>query len=235
MITSGTMGFCRRRRRSRRVNLSPGQWKGGEGQECRIMMWLWFILPDMFQICDFHKYSRPNFSLNQYYYNPNHFCQRFLMWYSHLVSHLCSISLLGTAAAAAATNEVKVVYGVRIIFSIAEKETMRGDKVQIDGDSSRPRQKIDKFLFNHARARCPIVSYAEESGLHFSLIESVSIICAALGAGLSGPKSFEISIWPQLPQRAAKPASSPKFGLCISLILKWIWDALETNFDVRRL
>ena len=55
------------------------------------------------------------------------------MWYSHLVSHLWSISLLGTAAAAAATNEVKVVYGVRIIFSIAEKETLQGDKVQFDG------------------------------------------------------------------------------------------------------
>ena len=57
------------------------------------------------------------------------------MWYSHLVSHLWSISLLGkaAAAAAAATNEVKVVYGVRIIFSIAEKETLQGDKVQIDG------------------------------------------------------------------------------------------------------
>ena len=81
--------------------------------------------------------SRPSHSLNQYYYNPYHFCfcRRFLMWYSHLVSHLWSISLLSTAAAAAAaaTNEVKVVYGVRIIFSIAEKETLQGDKVQIDG------------------------------------------------------------------------------------------------------
>ena len=53
------------------------------------------------------------------------------MWYSHLVSHLWSISLLGTAAAAAATNEVKVVYGVRIyIFSIAEEEKLQGDKVR---------------------------------------------------------------------------------------------------------
>ena len=85
----------------------------------------------MFQICALHMYSPPTCSLNQS--TPNHFCRRFLMWYSHLVSHLWSISLLGTAAAAAATNEVKVVYGVRIIFSIAEKETLQGDKVQIDG------------------------------------------------------------------------------------------------------
>ena len=50
-----------------------------------------------------------------------------------------SLIYLGTTAAVA--NEVKVVYGVRII--LAEEE---GDKVQIDGYSSQSRREKMKVI-----------------------------------------------------------------------------------------